>query len=112
MARKGIAQAQQILPPSRDPEAGARGRVAERELARSEDLHYSRRMKIGARNQIVGKVADVKKGSLMCQVKVRIDQPIQLSSVMTLDSLEELGVKPGDEVMVVVKAVSVLLVRP
>ena len=67
-------------------------------------------MKVGARNKIVGKVADIKKGTLMCQVKVRVDGPVDLSSVMTLDSLEELGLKPGDKVTVLVKAVSVLLV--
>jgi molybdopterin-binding protein len=68
-------------------------------------------MKVGARNRIVGKISDVKKGALMCQVKVRVDGPVDLSSVMTIDSLEELGVKKGDSVTVIVKAVSVLLVR-
>ena len=34
-----------------------------------------------------------------------------MASVMTVDSLEELGLKPGDEVEVVVKAVSVLLMK-
>jgi molybdopterin-binding protein len=68
-------------------------------------------MKIGARNKIVGKVSEIKKGSLMSQVKVSVDGPIDLTSVMTLDSLAELGVKQGDSVRVIVKAVSVLLVR-
>jgi molybdopterin-binding protein len=68
-------------------------------------------MKIGARNKIVGKISEIKKGSLMSQVKVSVDGPIDLTSVMTLDSLAELGVKQGDTVRVVVKAVSVLLVR-
>jgi molybdopterin-binding protein len=68
-------------------------------------------MKYGARNAIVGKITDVKKGSLMCQVKVAVDGPVNLSSVMTLDSLEEMGVKKGDKVAVVIKAVNVLLIR-
>jgi len=68
-------------------------------------------MKYGARNQILGKVSAVKKGTLMCQVSVAVKKPIELSSVMTLDSLKELGVKKGDKVRVVVKAVNVLLVR-
>ena len=29
-------------------------------------------MKIGARNRIIGKITDVKKGTLMCLVKVEI----------------------------------------
>jgi molybdopterin-binding protein len=68
-------------------------------------------MKYGARNNIVGKVAEIKKGSLMCQVKVSVDGPINITSVMTQDTLAELGVKNGDSVRVLVKAVNVLLVR-
>jgi molybdopterin-binding protein len=68
-------------------------------------------MKYGARNNIVGKVVEIKKGSLMCQVKVNVDGPINITSVMTQDTLEDLGVKKGDLVRVLVKAVNVLLVR-
>ncbi len=68
-------------------------------------------MKIGARNKIVGKVTGVKKGSLMSQVEVKVDGPIGLSSVLTLDSLKGLGVKKGDKVRVIVKAVNVLLIK-
>ena len=68
-------------------------------------------MKYGARNNVVGKVAEIKKGSLMCQVKVSVDGPVNITSVMTQDTLAELGVKNGDSVRVLVKAVNVLLVR-
>jgi len=68
-------------------------------------------MKYGARNQIVGKVAEIKEGTLMCQVKVAVDRPVEMTSVMTLDSLRDLGLKKGDQVRVVVKAIHVLLVR-
>ncbi|HMK13534.1 MAG TPA: TOBE domain-containing protein [Burkholderiales bacterium] len=68
-------------------------------------------MKYGARNNIVGKVTEIKKGSLMCQVKVSIDGPINITSVMTQDTLADLGVKNGDSVRVLIKAVNVLLVR-
>ncbi len=68
-------------------------------------------MKFGARNQIVGTVTEIKKGDLMCQVKLDVPAS-KMSSVMTLDSLEELGLKKGDQVQVVVKAIHVLLVKP
>ena len=68
-------------------------------------------MKYGARNKITGKITEIKKGSLMCQVKVAGDGPIDLSSVLTIDSLDEMGVKKGDKVTVVVKAINVLLIR-
>ena len=68
-------------------------------------------MKYGARNNIVGKIEEIKKGSLMSQVKVSVDGPIDITSVMTLDTLADLGVKKGDSVRVLIKAVNVILVR-
>jgi molybdopterin-binding protein len=67
-------------------------------------------MKIGARNQIIGKVTEVKKGSIMCQVKLDVPAS-KMASVMTLDSAEEMGLKKGDRVRVIVKAIHVLLMK-
>lgn len=68
-------------------------------------------MKIGARNRIVAKVTDIKEGSVMCLVKVSVPAGSRMASVMTLESLRELGIKKGDKVEVVVKAVNVLLMK-
>jgi molybdopterin-binding protein len=68
-------------------------------------------VKVGARNQLFGKVTDIKKGGVMCLVKVNIAKGANMASVMTLESLKELGIKKGDKVEVVVKAVNVLLVK-
>jgi molybdopterin-binding protein len=68
-------------------------------------------MKIGARNRLEGQVVDVKRGTVMCQVRVQIAGGAQMESVMTLDSLDELGIKVGDKVRVAVKAVNVLLIK-
>ena len=68
-------------------------------------------MKYGARNQIIGKVTEIKKGSLMCEVKLDIPANSRMASVMTIESLDDLGIKPGDTVRVIVKAVNVLLVK-
>lgn len=68
-------------------------------------------MKVGARNRIVGRVTDIKKGGVMCLVKVEVPARARLASVMTLESLEELGLRKGDRVEVVVKAVHVLLLK-
>ena len=67
-------------------------------------------MKVGARNRIVGKVTEIKKGAVMCQVKIEIPAS-SMSSVMTMDSLEEMSLKKGDSVQVVVKGVNVLLIK-
>ncbi len=68
-------------------------------------------MKIGARNQLIGKVKGIKKGGLMCEVKLEIPKASTMSSVMTLDSLKELKLKKGDKVRVIAKAVNVLIVK-
>ncbi len=67
-------------------------------------------MKIGARNQIVGTVTDIKKGSIMCQVKLDVPAS-KMASVMTADSAREMGLKEGDRVRVIVKAIHVLLLK-
>lgn len=67
-------------------------------------------MRIGARNQIVGTVSEVKKGDVMAVVKLDIPAS-KMASVMTTESLEDLGLKKGDKVQVVVKAIHVLLLK-
>jgi molybdate transport system regulatory protein len=68
-------------------------------------------MKLGARNQLKGKVKQIKKGGLMCQITVELDPKGIMSSVCTLDSLKELGIKKGDKVSLIAKAVNVLVVK-
>jgi molybdopterin-binding protein len=68
-------------------------------------------MQIGARNRLEGEVVEIKRGAVMCQVRVRIVGGAQMESVMTLDSLDELALKVGDRVRVAVKAVNVLLIK-
>ncbi len=68
-------------------------------------------MKVGARNRIVGRVTAIAKGKLMCLVKLEVPARSRMASVMTLESLKELGIRKGDRVEVIVKAVNVLLIR-
>ncbi len=68
-------------------------------------------MKYGARNQIIATVTDLKEGDVMSQVSLEIPAASAMSSVMTTDSLHDLGIKRGDKVKVVVKAIHVLVVK-
>jgi molybdopterin-binding protein len=68
-------------------------------------------MKYGARNQIQATVGTIKSGDVMCQVELESTGPVHLTSVLTADSLADLGLKPGDKVRVIVKAIHVLVVR-
>lgn len=68
-------------------------------------------MKVGARNRLIGKVTEIKKNGIMVLVKLEIPAKSQMASVMTEESLKDLGIKVGDEVEVIVKAVNVLLLK-
>ena len=68
-------------------------------------------MKYGARNQIKAKVKTVTTGDIMSLVKFDVSTPAEMASVLTTESLEHLGLKPGDEIQLVVKAIHVLPVK-
>jgi molybdopterin-binding protein len=67
-------------------------------------------MKYGARNQLPAEVVEIKRGAVMCQVKVKVAASATMCSVMTNESLDDLGLKVGGKVRVIAKAVNVLLV--
>jgi len=68
-------------------------------------------MKIGARNQLIGEVTEIKRGAVMGEVKLTIPASSPMASVMTLESIDDLAVKKGDKVRVIVKAIHVLLIK-
>ena len=68
-------------------------------------------MKYGARNQVIAVVKNIKRDKVMSQVDLEVAAKSKMGSVMTTDSLDELGLKKGDKVILVVKAVNVLLVK-
>jgi molybdate transport system regulatory protein len=70
-----------------------------------------RQMKVGARNRITGTVTEINKGKIMCFVKLDIPAKSKMGSVMTSESVEELGLKKDDKVEIIVKAVNVLLIK-
>ena len=70
-------------------------------------------MKHGARNDIPAEVVGIKTGGVMAHVTVKLKgTEYVMSSVMTIDSLHELGIETGSTVHVLAKAVNVLLVKP
>jgi molybdopterin-binding protein len=68
-------------------------------------------MKAGARNQLKGKVTAIMRGDVMAQIKFVIPAESTMGSVITVESLDELDLKVGDEALLLVKAVNVLPVR-
>jgi len=65
-------------------------------------------MKLSARNQLPGTVQEVHLGEIMARVVVKVGENT-IESVITRQSAEELGLKPGDAVRVVVKSTEVMI---
>ena len=65
-------------------------------------------MPISARNQLEGKVVEVTLGEIMAHVVVKIGKN-QIESVITRRSAEQLGLKKGDVVTVIIKSTEVML---
>ena len=66
-------------------------------------------MRISARNQIKGTVVDVKKGATTSHVRVDIGNGQIVTSAITNEAVDDLGIKAKDKVTVVVKASDVMI---
>ena len=66
-------------------------------------------MALSARNQLKGKIKDVKKGMVMAEVTVEVAPGVEIVAAITTSSVERLGLVVGKEAQVVIKATSVML---
>jgi molybdopterin-binding protein len=66
-------------------------------------------MRISARNQIKGTVIEVKKGATTSHVRVDIGNGQIVTSSITNEAVDELGIKAKGAVTVVVKASDVMI---
>ena len=66
---------------------------------------------LSARNRFGGIVRDVKVDGLLAQVEIDVNEPVRVVAIITRDSLEELGLRPGMAASAVVKSTSVMIQR-
>jgi molybdopterin-binding protein len=66
-------------------------------------------MRISARNQIKGTVVEVKKGATTSHVRVDIGGGNIVTSSITNEAVDELGIKAGGKATIVVKASDVMI---
>jgi molybdopterin-binding protein len=65
-------------------------------------------MAISVRNKLAGTVKEVKLGTVMAEIIVKVGDT-QLVSAITRDAAEDLALKTGDNVTVLVKSTSVMI---
>lgn len=81
------------------------------DLKQPHSLEVQTMASYGARNKITAKVTSVKSDDIMSLVKFDVSGPSNMASVLTTESLQEMGLKIGDEVELIVKAIHVLPVK-
>lgn len=64
--------------------------------------------RISARNQMRGTVEEIVLGTVTAKVSVRVGENL-LESVITRQSVEEMGIKEGDTVTALIKATEVMI---
>jgi molybdopterin-binding protein len=66
-------------------------------------------MRISARNQIKGTVVEVKKGATTSHIRVEIGGGQLVTSSITNEAVDDLGLKANSQVTVVIKASDVMI---
>jgi len=66
-------------------------------------------MRISARNQLKGKVVDIRKGATTAHVRIEIGNGIVVTSSITNDAVDELGLKVGSPASAIIKASDVMV---
>jgi molybdopterin-binding protein len=66
-------------------------------------------MRLSARNQIKGKILDVRKGATTAHVRVEIAPNQVITSSITNEAVDELGLNVGASATVVIKASDVMI---
>jgi len=64
---------------------------------------------ISARNQLKGKVKEVKRGSVMAEVVVTLPDGQEIVSAITLGSVQALNLQVGDNVTAIIKSTEVMI---
>ena len=66
-------------------------------------------MKLSARNQLKGTITDIQEGAVNGIVKLDIGGGNVISSTISMNAIQELGLKVGETAYAVIKATSVMI---
>jgi len=66
-------------------------------------------VKLSARNQIKGRIVEVRKGQTTSHVRIDIGNGVVITSSITNEAVDELALAVGDEAVAVIKASDVMV---
>ena len=67
--------------------------------------------KLTARNRLKVKITQIRKGDVTASLKMRVTTPATLTSIISTEAVEDLGLKEGDEAMAIIKSTEVILAK-
>ena len=68
-------------------------------------------MKLSARNQFKGKIVRVQKGQTTGHVRIEIGNGVIVTSSITNEAIDDLGLAVGDDAIAVIKASDVMVAK-
>lgn len=66
-------------------------------------------MEISARNKMNGKITDIKTGGVMASDKIQVEEPGEITALITKESVEKLGLKEGDDATAIIKSTEIIV---
>ena len=66
-------------------------------------------MEISARNVLKGKIKEIKYGQILAELVIELSEGSEITSLITNDSAEKLGLAVGKEVSAIIKSSNVMV---
>ena len=106
-ATKAAATELEALRRLRGPRARLKGHSAQKRSPKQGETI----MKLSARNQIRGIVAEVKKGQTTAHIRISVSAGVVITASITNEAVDDLNLKAGDEAIAIIKASDVMVAK-
>ena len=67
--------------------------------------------KLSARNTLRVRITNIRKGGVTASLKMKVTAPATLTSIISTEAVEDLGLKEGDEAFAIIKSTEVILAK-
>jgi molybdopterin-binding protein len=71
------------------------------------ELWESYGLKIDIKNRLKGKIIEIEKDEQVCKLRINVDKPQIINSIITTESVNELGLEDKKEVIILIKATEI-----
>jgi molybdopterin-binding protein len=68
-------------------------------------------MKLSARNQLKGRIVELRRGATTAHVRIDIGNGVIVTSSITNEAVDDLGLSVGDDAIAVIKASDVMVAK-